>query len=557
MKRIVLLLSCVAAVLCATAQNTFNVAVMCINDFHGAFVRDDARGVPGAAAVVQTLDSLKQRYPAHIVVSAGDNFGGSYFYQSTRSKTLMPQFFQDCGITLSGVGNHEFDEGQDKLLDAWRTGVECRPASWSIEYVSANIRLENSTPGSGKSYTQPQFCLPYSVRQVALPDGRSFSLAFVGMTTSSTPRQTSSSKVRGLSFDGRVSAVIDSLRHTPGYAEVEKAHARILLTHQGTSMRAVMRGDILMQVPEWDDADSLSLSQFNDPSFCAILTSHSHKAVRGYINDNPAYPVLQGMSHGRCISMMVLTVDASTLEVLGVTPYLIPTNTHLTLSPKARRLEAQVEEQLNNTRTKGGASLGERLTFAKEDIAFNRSLMKHDLTRMGRLVSESYAEALRHALSEAAVMDDDQLKTTPIVGVTHIGGVREGFQKGPVTVMNVGEALPFDNALRVFRVTGKQLRALIDFGLHNERYGYLQYAYLTPKMNKKGQVKSLTYRTPDGKTYPITDQTICYFAADEFLSNGGDGYDVSLFPVEREVKDIALPHITDAFIDYLRTKTEL
>ena len=64
------------------------VAIISINDFHASFARDDAQGKPGAAALLHTVDSLKRLYPNHLVVSAGDNFGGSFFYKATRGALL-------------------------------------------------------------------------------------------------------------------------------------------------------------------------------------------------------------------------------------------------------------------------------------------------------------------------------------------------------------------------------------------------------------------------------------------------------------------------------------
>lgn len=46
------------------------VAVFSLNDFHGGFVRNDYKNIPGAPAVWQTLDSLKSVYPYNVTVAA-------------------------------------------------------------------------------------------------------------------------------------------------------------------------------------------------------------------------------------------------------------------------------------------------------------------------------------------------------------------------------------------------------------------------------------------------------------------------------------------------------
>ena len=532
MKRISLLIYIIAATLGLSAQNTIEVAVMSINDFHGGFVRDDFKGIPGAASVVQTLDSLKQVYPNNIVISCGDNFGGSYFYQATRSRTLLPQFFKDCGITLSGIGNHEFDEGQAQLLDGWKTGVSLRPADWDIEYVSANIRCDATSDMRTDGTSRPRFCKPFAVREVALPDGRKFSVAFVGLTTSSTPLQASASKLKGLSFCGDVCAVLDSLSRTAGYEAVRQANARLILTHQGSRMKEVQRGMMTQLIPTWDDADSLNLTRLNDQQFHGIFSSHSHRAVCGTINELP-YPILQAANCGKYISVMKLSLDAATLEVVNVEPSLVPVTPKMQFTPKAARLQAQIDELLADTHTRAGTPIGDYLTTCRKDIPFDRVLMHHDQTRMGQLVTNAYAAAVRQQQGFTA----DDL----IVGVTHIGSMRCGLSAGPVRVLDIGEVLPFDNAMRVFKVSGRQLRDIIDFGLHNERYGYLQFSRLTPTMDKKRHVKSLTYTRSDGSQVKITDKTVCYVVADEFLAGGGDGFDASLFPAAEEVQGLPAP----------------
>ena len=244
---------CAATLLPAGAapKDCITVAVLSLNDFHGAFIRDARKGIPGAAAIWQTVDSLKRVYPYHVTVAAGDNFGGSYFSTATQSR-LLPVFFNDLGIRISAVGNHEFDNGTAWLAQKW-AGSDMLPRGWELTYVCANV-----ANASGRC---PSYMQPFATEEIKLPSGRSITVAFVGLITSSTPLQTRRANTAGLSFDGRYDAVTATLSRRPEYAAVDSADVRILLTHIGTKMSGGS--------PAWHDADSARIAAFADPRFHA------------------------------------------------------------------------------------------------------------------------------------------------------------------------------------------------------------------------------------------------------------------------------------------------
>ena len=531
-RRFILLLPLLTHVLTGTAgeKDRVTVAVFSINDFHEAFVRNDAQDIPGAAAVWQTLDSLKAVYPHHLTVSAGDNFGGSYFYSATRHRSLLPQFFHDTDIRISAVGNHEFDEGQDALAARWND-VELRPRNWDLCYVCANVRDQK-----GRT---PDYILPYTVEEIALSTNKRLRVAFVGLIASSTPQQVSTRRIQGLTFSGDYTGVLDSLRRTPGYEAVREADIRLLLTHIGTQMNPEQNA------PEWNDKDKNNLLKINDSSFHASLSSHSHEAVCGRINPTH-YPVVQGQWHGNYISMIRFTVDTLAMRVVKAEPEIVRVTPKKHLAPGPRRLQAQIEELLETTRTQGGWALSKTLTTARRTLRHDRE-NKYRQTEMGNLVCTAYAEAFRHAASLK--------KEDIVIGCSHFGSIRSGFVKGPVSVLNVGEVLPFSNPLKTYRLTGRQLRELVETGFHNKKYGHLQTSHLKITSDGQGHVKALAYILPgteSPKTLPIEDKTPCYLVADEFITNGGDGYSAAFFSSLQEVKADGLPFTTDAFIEYLK-----
>lgn len=515
----------------AGIKDRITVAIFSINDFHGAFVRDEAKGIPGAAAVRQTLDSLKRVYPYHLTGSAGDNFGGSYFYNATRRQSLLPQFFSDLGIRLSAVGNHEFDEGQAAMAEKWADTELC-PRDWSLRYVCANIR---DSAGHTPTYMQP-----YATEKIRISHNRTLDVAFVGLIASSTPQQVSVRRIAGLSFSGKYSAVIDSLKRTAGFDEVRNAHIRLLLTHIGTRMNPDTG------VPEWEDKDADELERINDTLFHGILTSHTHRPVCGRIN-RAQYPVVQANWHGTYIGLLKVTIDTLDMRVSDVEPALVRVSPKHKLT-SGRRLQTLIDRQLDNTRTLGGTPLGLQLTTAARTFEHNRN-DKYRQTETGRMVCAAYAEAYRRA---APTVGDT---TAVVVGCSHFGSIRSDLTAGPVRVLDIGEILPFANALKAYRLSGKQLREFVNFGLHNEKYGWLQTSGLDIKRDSNGQVAALRY-SPDGAAatarIPIADNTPCILVADEFMVHGGDGYDPDFFRALQPVEVEGMPATTDAFIDYLR-----
>ena len=519
------------AALSLSASAQVQVAVMGINDFHAAFVASPAKQIAGAAALVETLDSLKQVYPLHVTVSAGDNFGGSYFHKATGGQ-LMPVLFDALDIRLSALGNHEFDEGQRALAQKWASSP-LYPKGWSLDYVCANVR-EQAT-GRIPAWTHPVASVP-----LALPGGRTLRVAFAGLITSSTPEQASARRLAGLSFDGRYAAVLDSVMQLPEGSLLRDAHLRILLTHIGSYTDA--QGQ-----PQWDDKDAAQLETLGGPLWHGFLSGHTHQKVCGHINAGKL-PIVQGHWHGDYVNLLVCTVDTATLEVTAVEPHHVAVTPKAHLSGKAARLQAQIDSLLQHTLTEGGKPLGLQLCTAREAIPQSYD-MKRSQTRLGSLVCQAYAETFR----EAAHLKPSDV----VVGCSHFGTLRAGLPQGPVSVLDVGEALPFANKLRVYELTGQQLQALVEFGLHNERFGYLQTANLEVQTDAQGHVTELFYAGPQQKRTPLKAKKKYFLVTDEYITTGGDGYRPEFFPAAQEVKHYELPTTTDAFLNYLQQLKEI
>ncbi len=509
------------------SAQTVTVAVFSLNDFHGGFLADARKSIPGAPAVWQTLDSLRAVYPNSVTVAAGDNFGGSYFYTATGGR-LVSDFFNRIGVTISAIGNHEFDDGQQKLADKWSA---YRPAGWNLTYLCANVFDTTSRI--------PAFAQPCATQTITLPTGQIITIGFVGLLTSNTPNQTSKSKLTGLTFDGNYTGIVSALKQKPEYQPVASADIRLLLMHVGTRMQD---GN-----PVWDDRDSANIAQFNDPDFHGLLTGHSHNPVCGHINAQQL-PVVQGKWHGEYISVLRFEIDLQTRKVLSATPEIVRVNPNIPLGKKQQQYSQELNNLLANTQIEGHA-LNENLAYCTRNLVHDRLTNKYCQTEMGYMVCEAYAEALRTT--------GHLPLSTPVIGVSHFGSIRSGFPEGQIRILDVGEALPFANKLRVFRLTGAQIKDLVEFGLHNTTYGWMQTSSLEIDTTKTGHVKELAYINSDGSRTVIRKRHTYLVVADEFQAGGGDGYSTDFFPQSQELRFTGMPTSTQAFIDYLSRRESI
>lgn len=532
MRQLFLLGSLLLALPMWGGNRTVTVAVFTLNDFHCGIVQDLRKEIPGAPWVVQTLDSLKKEYPYHVTLSAGDNFGGSFYYSATRQSSLMPRVFCDMGITLSVPGNHAFDDGQEAFARKWADS-DYLPRRWDFRYVCANMRREGRIPDS---------CQPWAVVPVPIGDGDTVKVAVTGLITANTPYQASARKVAGLEFDARYDAVLDSLEHLPGYSEVAEADVHVLATH--------ITAYNLNGKPVFDDPGQDALYSLDRDDIDAIVAAHSHSKLAGYIQCGRSYPIVQAYWHGGYVGMLLCEVDPDTHRTLKVTPSIVPVNPHARLDVKAARLKAQIDEQIATTHFRGHA-LNEVLAHAAADIPHDRTVKTIE-TGVGQLVTEAYADAYRNATAE----DGKEHEGDIVVGISHFGSIRAGFYAGDITVLDVGEALPFANPLKCYRYTGRQLKALLDFGLNRCRLGRMQTNRLRVEQDAKGNIRRIYARNNRGEEVPVNDKTRLILVTDDYITTGGDGYSPAFFP-EADVIGVDVPQSTDAFIQYLQRKKTL
>lgn len=141
-----------------------------------------------------------------------------------------------------------------------------------------------------------------------------------------------------------------------------------------------------------------------------------------------------------------------------------------------------------------------------------------------------------------------------MIGVNHYGGIRAALPKGEYHPTACRQHLAFGSAIVAYRFDGKRLKKLLEDGRKNPN-GFLQSSDLTLTLSGN-KIEKIVY-TRDGQKTEIEDNTPCVVTLDAFITDGGDGYDASLF------KGYEIPEFdnlgiisTDAFMDYLKGNQE-
>ena len=173
------------------------------------------------------------------------------------------------GLSLTSVGNHEFDEGEDELKRMQNGG--CHPtdgcqdgtgfAGAKFKYLSANV-IDTRT---GKPFFKP-----YAIRRF---QGKK--VGFIGMTLEGTPGIVSPSGITHLKFADEA----DTANH---YARVLKRRgvkAIVVLLHQGGFQSVPFNTDTINTCTGFS-GDVTDIVNRTTKAVGVFITGHTHAAVQ-------------------------------------------------------------------------------------------------------------------------------------------------------------------------------------------------------------------------------------------------------------------------------------
>jgi 5'-nucleotidase len=110
----------------------------------------------------------------------------------------------------------------------------------------------------------------------------------------------------------------------------------------------------------------------------------------------------------------------------------------------------------------------------------------------------------------------------------NMGGIRADLPLGPVTYGAVFEAMPFDNRVVAFRLTGATLRKLVAAWAGTPVPAFPGLAGLRARVTCRGTVLDVALLRPDGT--PVRDDDQVQVVTVDFVATGGDRIFESIMP---------------------------
>ncbi|MEL6644356.1 MAG: bifunctional metallophosphatase/5'-nucleotidase [Pseudomonadota bacterium] len=479
------------AVSAGAASAEYTLHVLHINDLHSRIEPinrfdstcspdDNAEGkcFGGVARVATKINELRDELTAAgenvIVLDAGDQFQGSMMY-TTYKGAVEAEFMNVIGFDAMAVGNHEFDDGPEKLAE-FVNAVD-------VPVISGNLDLSQSNLLNG--LVENHIVLEVGGEKIGI------------ISALATDTVETSSPGPNVIFQDEVEALA---------ADVEALTAEgvtkiIALNHVGLPRDM----EIAAAVPGIDaivGGHSHSYLSASDPDRAGAYPTWVSQ------EDGTLVPVVQAYAYSKYLGHLELTFDDDgNLLYAGGDTLVLDASVEEDADIVARVAElAGPIEELKNTVVADSADAidGERENCRAQECA------------MGNLVSDAMLDRVK-----------DQGIT---IAIQNGGGLRASIDAGEVTMGEILTVLPFQNTLATFQASGQMIIDALENGVSQVEEGagrFPQVAGMKYTWDAAAEPGSriVEVMVADGDAFVPIDPAATYgVVTNNYVRNGGDGY---------------------------------
>ncbi len=473
------------------------ITLLFTNDFESAFDpipafwREDVEFLGGAAELATMIDSIRQAEETVFLFDSGDMFTGTL---SNRTKgELLMEMMITLGYDAMAIGNHEFDYG-------WRN---FRKQMHRVPFpvLGANIRYKG---------TSIPFAQPYAILE---RDG--LRIGVIGVIGQDARSVTIASNVDSLDFDDPVPVVhriMDQIR--------DQVDLIVLLTHQGKT--GPMQTDQEAHPEVWRDFEEDIALSGAVSGVDVHFAGHAHRGIlEPYVHPQTGTLILQTFGHATHLGYLKLQLDLETNKIISHQGGLLDVvSNHYTPHPIMKAKIEHYRQQFPELQEVVCTSAARLVRRYNEE------------SDIGNL----FADVLREA-------------TGTELSFFNSGGIRADLPKGEVTVANMLDAYPFEDKIWKLKMTGKQIKAILEQALTLER-GIIQSSGLRGTYDLT-QPKGQRLMELSVQGVPVSDNQVFTVSTTGVIAEGGDLYTTF---TESEVLDSEGPYFGKVLEAYFREK---
>ena len=397
----------------AQAGAQASLRVIAINDFHG-HLEPDAKASPagGALALAATLARLRAQAPGAIFVSTGDLIGASPLPSALAHDEPTLRLFKHLGLAANAIGNHELDGGVIELRR--------QESLAGFPFLSAN--LIDASRGA------PAFA-PYRVVEQG-----GLRIAFVGATVGSALKPLEPDTVPGLRIDEEAAALNAQAREL----RAQGVDVLIALLHEGAGAQDAT---IPAQGCDALAGRAREIAEALDPAYALVLSAHTHARYACRVGGRW---LVQAGSYGAFLAVADLRVAEGKVVEVSVRE-----------EPVALRADEAPDAVVATLVADAVAAAAKIADAPVAKIPGGRISAADDGeggSPLGRLVARAQLEAGRAQGAELACTNPSSVPRDLLASLP----------KDTASYADVRAVQPYGNRMKVRRVNGAQLRALLE-----------------------------------------------------------------------------------------------
>lgn len=522
MGKTLLLLMLALAVTCSSAlagdQDPISIVIMHTNDIHGGidpsgatFMDEEFPPMLGGGASAMTLIE-QQRAEAEregkgfLLFDTGDYWQGTPV-GNYRQGQIVAEFLNEVGYTARVPGNHEFDAGWEEAFEQMKSAT--------APVLAANL-VDRSTG------EMPFFVEPYLITEV-----KGIKIGVIGLITEETDFYSKPEHVRNVEF-------LPVKEVTQKYmAEIEdKVDLIFVIGHLGipydvwSAYEEMVETGTEMRIRYGMNAMELV---HHVPGIDVFMAGHIHVGYEGGWEDPVTHTIcLQTYGRGSGVGIYEILVDPVTKTIVG---YDLPEGRDQSITTLFEDEYWPDEETAE--------WLSEWIDSAEVGMDEPIGMALHDISRVG--VGESpLGNMVTDAMREAVDAD---------VAFTNLGGIRANISMGVITPRDVFYAVPFENHLVYYEMSGSYLKHVLEWRVKGMRQGAYISGTEIVYSRERPDFERITLLKVGGE--PWDPDKIYRVATTDFIAAGNVGLQI-LLDIDPQYMTQTDMSVKEAVIEYVK-----